>query len=175
MIDCVVIVSGGMDSVTLLHTLVRKKERHPAVISFMYGQKHLREIDCARRNVQALGLASHLVLDLSPFRSVFATSALVGDTVEIPTIEAVQGDPQPARRGVERDPRAGDPTPDDEDVERLVRHSAQGGCAIEAHRTRLSSRSSGSRSRANDPGARQQKEHPWCRRLASTCPDSAAN
>src|SRR5689334_4461797 len=96
MSDCVAIVSGGMDSVTLLHYLIKKEQRHPAVISFMYGQKHLREIDCARRNAQAVGVKDHLVLDLSPFRSVFATSALVGDTVEIPSIEDVQGDPQPA-------------------------------------------------------------------------------
>lgn len=96
MIDCVAIVSGGMDSVTLLHYLVKKEQRHPAVISFNYGQKHSRELDCARRNSQLLGCESHLVLDLSLFKSLFATSALVSEDVAVPGIEDVRGDPQPA-------------------------------------------------------------------------------
>lgn len=96
MIDCVAIVSGGMDSVTLLYKLVKKDHRHPAVISFMYGQKHDKEIAFAKHNAQALGCEDHLVLDLSTFKGLFATSALVGGDVTIPTIEAVQGDPQPA-------------------------------------------------------------------------------
>jgi 7-cyano-7-deazaguanine synthase in queuosine biosynthesis len=47
MFDSVVIVSGGMDSVTLLHYLVISEKRRPAVITFTYGQKHEREIACA--------------------------------------------------------------------------------------------------------------------------------
>jgi len=96
MIDCVAIVSGGMDSVTLLHVLVKKDHRHPAVISFKYGQKHDKEIGYARHNAQLLGCEDHLVLDLSYLKSLFATSALVGGEVAIPTIDAVRGDPQPA-------------------------------------------------------------------------------
>ena len=51
MTDSVAIVSGGMDSVTLLHHLVKTDQRQPAVITFLYGQKHDREVDCARHNV----------------------------------------------------------------------------------------------------------------------------
>jgi len=96
MIDCVAIVSGGMDSVTLLHYLVKKEHRHPAVISFMYGQKHSKEIEFAKQNVQLVGCESHLVLDLTLLKSLFATSALVGGDVTIPDIQEVRGDPQPA-------------------------------------------------------------------------------
>lgn len=55
MADSVVIVSGGMDSVTLLHFLVKHEHLHPAVISFAYGQKHIKERAYARENVTLLG------------------------------------------------------------------------------------------------------------------------
>ncbi len=38
--DSVAIVSGGMDSVTMLHQLVKSEGLQPAVITFIYGQKH---------------------------------------------------------------------------------------------------------------------------------------
>lgn len=94
--DSVVIVSGGFDSVTLLYNLVRRDGLRPAVISFSYGQKHVREIACARENVALLGLTHHSVLDLAPMQAIFAGSALVSDTVAIPDVETVMGDPQPA-------------------------------------------------------------------------------
>jgi 7-cyano-7-deazaguanine synthase len=96
MIDCVAIVSGGMDSVTLLHTLVKKEHRHPAVISFMYGQKHSKEIGYAEHHSRLLGCESHLVLDLGLLKPLLSSSALVGDDVAIPKIQDVRGDPQPA-------------------------------------------------------------------------------
>ncbi len=94
--DCVAIVSGGMDSVTLLHWLVKKEHRYPAVISFMYGQKHSKEIEFAERNAQMVGCESHVVLDLGLLKPLLATSALVGEDVAIPQIQDVRGDPQPA-------------------------------------------------------------------------------
>jgi 7-cyano-7-deazaguanine synthase len=96
MVNCVAIVSGGMDSVTLLHHLVKTEKLTPAVISFVYGQKHAKEIDYARENVALLGLEQFRVVDLSPFRAIFGGSALVSEAVAIPDIEAVRGDPQPA-------------------------------------------------------------------------------
>jgi len=95
MTDSVAIVSGGMDSVTLLHHLVKSEKRQPAVITFLYGQKHEREVVCARQNVTTLGLAQHNIVDLAPMRPVFGASALVDEQVEIPDIVEVMGDPQP--------------------------------------------------------------------------------
>lgn len=94
-IDCVAIVSGGMDSVTLLHYLVKKEQLNPAVITFIYGQKHEREVACAREHVTQLKLTRHQVLDLSLLRPLFATSALVSDEIEVPDVMDVMGDPQP--------------------------------------------------------------------------------
>jgi 7-cyano-7-deazaguanine synthase len=95
MIDSVAIVSGGMDSVTLLHYLVKSEGRRPAVITFVYGQKHEREIVCAQEQATLLGCREYQVLDLSLLRSLFAMSALVADDLDIPGATAVQGDPQP--------------------------------------------------------------------------------
>jgi 7-cyano-7-deazaguanine synthase len=95
MVDAVAIVSGGMDSVTLLHFLVKRRQLNLAVVSFLYGQKHSREIDCARQNAQLLGIERHEIVDLSPFRTIFSASALVSEQIAIPDMADVQGDPQP--------------------------------------------------------------------------------
>jgi len=94
MVDCAVIVSGGLDSVTLLYHLVKELGRKPAVISFLYGQKHVREIVCATSNAAALG-CPHQICDLSAMRDLFTASALVSESIDVPTIATVRGDPQP--------------------------------------------------------------------------------
>ncbi len=96
MADSVAIVSGGMDSVTLLHYLVKTEKLHPAVVSFAYGQKHVKEIEYARENAKLLGCEPFQVIDLTSYRAIFGGSALVSEQVDIPTIEVVRGDPQPA-------------------------------------------------------------------------------
>lgn len=96
MADCVAIVSGGMDSVTLLHYLVKQEKRSPAVLTFIYGQKHEKEIACAKQQAVNLSCTEHLVLDLSLLKPLFASSALVASNLSIPDIDSVQGDPQPA-------------------------------------------------------------------------------
>lgn len=95
MIDSVVIVSGGMDSVTLLHYLIKVEKRNPAVITFGYGQKHDKEIEYARAQATLLGCQNHLVLDLALLRPLFANSALVSRETAVPNIQDVLGDPQP--------------------------------------------------------------------------------
>jgi len=96
MTDSVVIVSGGMDSVTLLHYLVKVEKKEPAVITFVYGQKHDKEVAYARLQAEQLGCRHHLVLGLSELRPLFASSALVTGGAEIPDALDVLGDPQPA-------------------------------------------------------------------------------
>jgi 7-cyano-7-deazaguanine synthase len=96
MIDSVAIVSGGMDSVTLLHYLVKLKQKKPAILSFSYGQKHSKEVQFAKYHSQLLGCQEHLILDLSLLAPAFQGSALVGADISIPDIDVVRGDPQPA-------------------------------------------------------------------------------
>jgi len=95
LIDCVAIVSGGMDSVTLLHYLVVREKRSPAVISYAYGQKHARELECAKAQVALLGCPEHKIVDLTDLAYLFSSSALVSPDLALPNIEDIQGNPQP--------------------------------------------------------------------------------
>lgn len=95
-IDAVAVVSGGMDSTTMLHDLVKKQGRHPALLTFAYGQRHAKEIDCACAQAATLGLAAPIIFDLTPFKAAFAASALTDTNREIPPAAEVEGDPQPA-------------------------------------------------------------------------------
>ena len=94
--DSVVIVSGGMDSVTLLHYLVKEEKCDPAVMTFQYGQKHSKEIDCARAQVANLGIKAHMLVDLRATQAIFGTSALVNVDITIPDMQEVVGNNQPA-------------------------------------------------------------------------------
>jgi 7-cyano-7-deazaguanine synthase len=83
----VVVVSGGLDSVTLLHHAVHTRntineELH--VISFNYGQKHKGELLYARYHASLLG-ASIEVVDLTNITYLLAQggSSLVSDS-EVP-------------------------------------------------------------------------------------------
>ncbi len=61
----VVLLSGGMDSAVLLSYVIRSLGHGPVhVLSFDYGQRHLRELECARWQVEAIGAAEHRVIDL---------------------------------------------------------------------------------------------------------------
>ena len=77
----VVILSGGMDSTTLLYDVINQGY-DVSVISFDYGQKHVKELDVARQTTQKLNL-EHNVLNLDVLNKV-APSALTRDDWEIP-------------------------------------------------------------------------------------------
>lgn len=73
--DSVIILSGGMDSVTLLHY---RKERIALAVSFDYGSNHnAREIECARKQCEMLGI-EHLVIPLEFMGKYFRSSLLEG-------------------------------------------------------------------------------------------------
>jgi len=72
----VVIYSGGMDSFTLLHRALRAGHRVHA-ISFDYGQRHVKELDCARAVCEQLDIP-HRVVDITALREVMAGSSLTG-------------------------------------------------------------------------------------------------
>lgn len=77
----IAIVSGGLDSVTLAHTL--KAEGYDLhLLSFDYGQRHAKELDFAQRCAETLGAQWSLV-DLSTVTPLMAGSALT-DTVPVP-------------------------------------------------------------------------------------------
>lgn len=68
------LLSGGLDSTTLLAELSEKKKKIFA-LSFNYGQKHSVELDFARRNAQKYKVEEHWVIDIPEL--LFRSSALV--------------------------------------------------------------------------------------------------
>ena len=74
----VCVVSGGLDSTTMLYYVI-DKGYEPIVLTFNYGQKHLKEIAYARRTCLKLGVKQY-VLTLPPLIG----SALTDDDTEIP-------------------------------------------------------------------------------------------
>jgi len=76
----VVILSGGMDSTTLLYLVNKKYDTH--CISFDYGQKHKKELHHAKATCEKLGV-KHKIVDLKVLSDV-APSALTRDDIKIP-------------------------------------------------------------------------------------------
>lgn len=78
--DSVLILSGGMDSVSLLHY---KKDRIALAVSFDYGSNHnQREIECAKWQCEQLGI-EHLIIPLS-FMGRYFKSTLLSGAGDIP-------------------------------------------------------------------------------------------
>nr|WSZ98469.1 7-cyano-7-deazaguanine synthase QueC [Streptomyces sp. NBC_00857] len=78
----VVVLSGGMDSTTLMAHYAALRHKLIAV-TIDYGQRHHREIDSARA-IAAHYEAQHHVVDLRGFGSLLHGSALTNDQVEVP-------------------------------------------------------------------------------------------
>jgi len=81
--SAVVIVSGGMDSSTLLYHVTHHLNREvKEVLSFDYGQRHLKELNCAHALADDLGIDWRLI----NLRSAFAgfDSALTNPAAAVP-------------------------------------------------------------------------------------------
>lgn len=58
----VVLLSGGLDSATML-AIARHQGFDPCAITFRYGQRHVIEIESARRIAQSMNVTEHLEVD----------------------------------------------------------------------------------------------------------------
>ncbi len=72
----VLILSGGVDSTTMLYRM-RDEGYEVHAITFNYAQRHKKEIDCARRIANLLKVR-HQVIDLSCISGLLGNSALLG-------------------------------------------------------------------------------------------------
>lgn len=79
--EAVVIVSGGMDSVTLAYDL-HKQGHKLTLLSFDYGQRHKTELQFAKWHADNLD-AEHVVIDISGIKPLLKGSALTDD-VDVP-------------------------------------------------------------------------------------------
>jgi 7-cyano-7-deazaguanine synthase len=80
----VAIVSGGLDSVTMAHSMARDASQLH-LISFDYGQRHRKELEFARRAADRLG-ARWILVDLAAagLAALLGDSALTDVDVEVP-------------------------------------------------------------------------------------------
>ena len=96
----VVLVSGGLDSATVL-ALAREAGYACHALSLDYGQRHRAELDAARRVAQALGAVRHEIVQVDFGR--FGGSSLTDTGMQVPTDASSVGIPStyvPARNTV---------------------------------------------------------------------------
>jgi 7-cyano-7-deazaguanine synthase len=73
--DSIIVLSGGLDSVTLLYHRI---ESIALAVTFDYGSNHsVREIECARWHTNKLGV-EHLIIRLDFMKDYFTSSLLQG-------------------------------------------------------------------------------------------------
>jgi 7-cyano-7-deazaguanine synthase len=80
--DAVAVVSGGLDSVTLAYCLKAQRSR-VRMVSFDYGQRHIRELECARQAAADLQFV-HQVVDLRAVGALLNENALTDRAVGVP-------------------------------------------------------------------------------------------
>ncbi len=83
-----VLLSGGMDSTVLLHHVCKDIGRSPVTaLSFNYGQRHLRELECAKWQARAV-MADHVLIDISFMGDLLKDgTALVSDGAAVPDLD----------------------------------------------------------------------------------------
>lgn len=82
----VVLLSGGLDSATVLAMTVRDGFQ-PYAISFQYGQRHQSELMRARKIAKSMQAKQHIVIDFD--LGVFGGSALTDDRIAVPKHDSV--------------------------------------------------------------------------------------
>ena len=82
-------VSGGMDSTVLLHLLASNAQNTPLhAVSFNYGQRHSRELDCAVWQCERVGVDGQRVIDISFMGELLrAGTTLVSAGDDVPDFE----------------------------------------------------------------------------------------
>lgn len=78
--DCVVLLSGGLDSATTL-AIAKSQGFTPYVLTAIYGQRHKAEIEAAKRVVAHLGAKEHKFVHVE--LNLLGGSALTDD-IEVP-------------------------------------------------------------------------------------------
>ena len=76
----VILLSGGLDSTTTL-AIATAEGFTPYALSFRYGQRHIAELEAARRVAEQFGAKRHVVVDVD--MRVFGGSALTAE-IDVP-------------------------------------------------------------------------------------------
>ncbi|MDP6525222.1 MAG: 7-cyano-7-deazaguanine synthase QueC [Kiritimatiellia bacterium] len=92
--SAVVLLSGGLDSSTLLHFVSRRLGiGNVRTMSFLYGQKHSRELEMAKWQADNAGVVEHREADVSSLGDMIgAASALTGASVAVPDLADIDSE-----------------------------------------------------------------------------------
>jgi 7-cyano-7-deazaguanine synthase len=77
----IVLLSGGLDSATTL-AIARSEGYACHALTFLYGQRHWRETEAARRVCESLGVVEQRVVSID--LTAFGGSALTDNRIEVP-------------------------------------------------------------------------------------------
>jgi 7-cyano-7-deazaguanine synthase len=88
----VVLFSGGLDSSTVL-AYAKNQGFDCYPISFNYGQRHKAELNAAQKVAKSLGIPTHKIVQFPP--SMFGSSALTNENIEVPEFNPEQADEIP--------------------------------------------------------------------------------
>jgi 7-cyano-7-deazaguanine synthase len=77
----IILLSGGLDSITVLATL-KKQDYQCFALSFNYGQKHNSELDAAKKIATSYQVEVHKIIDLG--LGTIGGSALTDEHIEVP-------------------------------------------------------------------------------------------
>ena len=93
MSKAVIPISGGIDSTVLLyHAVKSNKFDEVHAISFNYGQRHCKELECAKKTTKLLDV-NHKIIDLSFFKHI-NSSSLTNPDIDVAKTRDVLGDAQ---------------------------------------------------------------------------------
>ena len=85
----VILVSGGLDSATVL-AIAQATGYACYAVSFDYGQRHRAELEAARQVATRAGVVEHRIVSID--LSQFGGSALTDETIDVPEANASQDD-----------------------------------------------------------------------------------
>ena len=87
----VVLLSGGLDSTTLLHYVAKELAIDEVyALSMIYGQKHSRELKMASWQAENAGVIQHRVVDISFMRDLLqGSSALVDPDIKVDALNDI--------------------------------------------------------------------------------------
>ncbi|MEO0145089.1 MAG: 7-cyano-7-deazaguanine synthase QueC [candidate division WOR-3 bacterium] len=86
----VVLLSGGIDSTTLIHYVKKILKKDVYAISFIYGQRHSKEIEYAKYQAKVVNVIEHKIIDISFLKELIKNSALINKQLSIPRWEEAQ-------------------------------------------------------------------------------------
>jgi 7-cyano-7-deazaguanine synthase len=93
--------SGGMDSSVLLHMAASKAYTEIHTISFDYGQRHKRELNCIQKQIKFIQdnymyiNVYNKILNVQYIKDIATKSSLTNTNIDNPKIKEMAGDAQP--------------------------------------------------------------------------------